>query len=336
MKKDKKLISLSVALLMFIGVIAVCVQDGAAMVHNPGHYESTFDDTAYIDLSMEMIPLTASPTMFSVLETTAPGRLTKSNSRATIDYSNTADGYIMVRFASKTNKELRVLITGPSAVRYQYTLDQSGAFEVYPLSDGNGRYTIGVFQQVEGNSYSTALSATIEVELKDEFAPFLRPNQYVNFNKDSKVVARAAELTRNSRNLMEEISAIYNFVIKNITYDRVFAQEVTRGMHRNYLPDVDKVLERGKGICFDYAALMTAMLRSLEIPTRLVVGYAGTAYHAWIDVYSEEHGWINSLIFFDGEDWKLMDPTFASSANQSSAVMQFIGDGSNYSVRFLY
>ena len=32
---------------------------------------------------------------------------------------------------------------------------------------------------------------------------------------------------------------------------------------------------------------MTAMLRSQNIPCKLVVGCAGTTYHAWIDVYVE-------------------------------------------------
>ena len=78
------------------------------------------------------------------------------------------------------------------------------------------------------------------------------------------------------------------------------------------------------------------MLRSQGIPTKLVVGYAGKAYHAWISVYSEETGWINNVIYFDGKDWKLMDPTFASTANQSAAVMKYIGDGTNYTTKFLY
>ena len=31
-----------------------------------------------------------------------------------------------------------------------------------------------------------------------------------------------------------------------------------------------------------------------------------------------------------------MDPTFASSANRSESIMQYIGDGSNYSVKYVY
>ncbi|MBQ2868224.1 MAG: transglutaminase domain-containing protein, partial [Firmicutes bacterium] len=96
------------------------------------------------------------------------------------------------------------------------------------------------------------------------------------------------------------------------------------------------VLEEKKGICFDYAAMMTAMLRSQDVPCKLVVGYAGTAYHAWINVWTEESGWIDAVVFFDGKTWQRMDPTFASSAKQSEAIMKYIGDGSNYTAKYFY
>jgi transglutaminase-like putative cysteine protease len=217
-------------------------------------------------------------------------------------------------------------------VQYTYTLKTNGDFEVYPLSDGNGGYTVSVYEQIEGTKYSTANSVTFNVLLNDEFAPFIRPNQYVNYKTDSKTVAKAAELIANAGGLPNQISAIYNFVINNLTYDRELAANVKSG----YLPDVDLILEKGKGICFDYAAVMTSMLRSQGIPTKLVVGYAGQAYHAWISVYSDETGWINNAIFFDGKQWKLMDPTFASTGNQSATVMNYIGDGTNYTSKFLY
>ena len=95
-------------------------------------------------------------------------------------------------------------------------------------------------------------------------------------------------------------------------------------------------LAQKKGICFDYAALMTAMLRSQDIPTKLVVGYTGSLYHAWINVFLEGQGWVDNVIYFDGHDWKLMDPTFASSGKQSKEIMQYIGNGGNYKAKYSY
>lgn len=105
------------------------------------------------------------------------------------------------------------------------------------------------------------------------------------------------------------MAAVYDFVIQNITYDKQLAATVQSG----YLPVLDSVLEKKTGICFDYAALMTGMLRSQGVPCKLVVGYAGTAYHAWISVWSEKDGWIDGVVYFDGTSWQRMDPTFAAN-----------------------
>jgi len=80
---------------------------------------------------------------------------------------------------------------------------------------------------------------------------------------------------------------------------------------------------------------MAAMLRSQGIPTKLVIGYTGDVYHAWISVYCKEDGWLDNVIHFDGHSWELVDPTFAASGS-ASEVSQYIGDGSNYTVKFLH
>lgn len=100
------------------------------------------------------------------------------------------------------------------------------------------------------------------------------------------------------------MQAVFDFVTKNFSYDYELAKTVQSG----YLPVVDRVLEGKKGICFDYAAVMCAMLRSQNIPCKLVVGYAGTTYHAWINVYIDGVGWVDKVIYFDGESWDADGP----------------------------
>ena len=269
---------------------------------------------------------------FTIPVPDAPGAAVQNNKKAAIDYSNAKDGYVMVKYLQKTNKQVKVVIKGPKGTSYTYSLKPDGNYTVFPLTDGNGSYSVGVFEQIDGTKYAAANSATVKVSLTDEFAPYIRPNQYVNYSKDSQAVRKAASLIGSSGGLTDMISAVYNYVIANISYDKELAKNVKSG----YLPDVDRVLSSGKGICFDYSAVMAAMLRSLGIPCRLVVGYAGEVYHAWINAYSQETGWVNQLIFFDGQHWTLMDPTFASTANESSEIMKYIGDGNNYNPKFTY
>ena len=77
------------------------------------------------------------------------------------------------------------------------------------------------------------------------------------------------------------------------------------------------------------------MLRSQRIPTKLEVGYSGDVYHAWISVWTKETGWIDRVIEFKGNKWTLIDPTLASN-NSSDSVRKYIGDGSNYTLKFVY
>jgi len=359
MAKARKQISFILIIILLVGLVSACDfidsldapinQDNAGVTRETANDNSdteyeisigTIDDGYYEerDISEDLlyVPLTQSPAIPDFLVPVASGSKVKKNDKAIIDYSNASDGYVMVKWLAKTNEQLRVQIIGPSETKYVYTIWPDDTFEVFPLSDGNGKYTIGVFEHVDAGRYSRANSVDLTVTLKDEFMPFLHPNQYVNFNKESDAVAKAAGLVANYTELLDIVAAVYTFVTGNITYDTDLANSIINGERPGYLPDLDLVLARRKGICFDYAALMTAMLRSQSVPTKLVVGYASDVRHAWINVYSEETGWINNVIFFDGEEWIMMDPTFAAAARNAAALQSFIGDGSNYTTTHLY
>lgn len=348
MNSKKRILSLFLAALMCVSLLSACasqtseIEDEdvalASGVGNSEELNQILDDSAVKGSSSEVMAMSldsldTSPAVPSGIMPAASGTKVLGNTKAQFDASNTADGYIMAKYLEKGTARLKVLVKGPSGTTYQYNLNIDGNYETFPLSDGDGKYTIGIYQHTgTGTKYSTLYSTTIDVKLKDQFAPFILPNQYVNYTTESLCVKKAAELAAGKTDTLDIVNALYSYVVKNFTYDTYLAQTVQSG----YLPDLDKVFEKKTGICFDYAALLTAMLRSQGIPTKLVVGYAGTVYHAWINVYSEEQGWMDAVIFFDGSTWKLMDPTFASSANSSSSIMKYIGNGNNYAVKYLY
>ena len=284
-----------------------------------------------VTIEDEAAILASAPAAIPVAFMPAPsGKATKSKNGAVIDYSNVTDGYVMCQYEKSTEKRLKVQVEGPTT-KYTYDL-KPGNWATFPLSDGNGAYKVGIYQNVSGTKYSKITSVSFNVKLSDEFAPFLRPNQYVNYEFAVNTVDKAKELTKNLTTVLDKVAAIYDYVVENFTYDDALAETVTSG----YLPDLEKVLASKKGICFDYAALMAGMLRSQEIPCKLIVGYAGSVYHAWLSVYSEKDGWIDGAVFFDGKTWMRMDPTFASTGGNSKAVQQYIGDGSNYTAKYFY
>ncbi|MBQ2756108.1 MAG: transglutaminase domain-containing protein [Oscillospiraceae bacterium] len=227
----------------------------------------------------------------------------------------------MVKYSVPSSARLKVQVTGPSGTTYTYNLPAQ-QWTVFPLSDGSGGYTVKVFQNVTGNKYAVLLSTSLRANLTDQFAPFIRPNQYVNYENAKNTMNKAATLVAGKKNLLDKVAAVYNFVVNNISYDYQKAATVKSG----YLPNLDQVLAQKKGICFDYAALMTGMLRSQGIPCKLVVGYVGTAYHAWISVWSSDQGWIDGVIYFNGVAWQRMDPTLASTG----------GGGGNYTIKYIY
>jgi hypothetical protein len=324
-------------------LLAMLVLVGCAQMPVEQEIESEYE--GYIDvmplvveeveiqaLDAEIVALTETvpaPTP-ALPEAVASGTKTKKVSKAVIDYSNTQDGYVMVQFTGTTKTRIKAQVKGPTTT-YTYNVTP-GVWEVFPISDGNGKYQVSVFENVSGTKYAAVTSVAMDVTLKDEFAPFLLANQYVNYKLDSKTVAKAKELVKPEMKVLEKVGAVYNFVVGNLVYDTQKAATVKSG----YLPVVDTVLAENKGICFDYAALMTSMLRSQGVPCKLVVGYAGTAYHAWISVWSAETGWVDGAIMFDGKTWQRMDPTFASSGKKSESIMKYIGDGKNYTVKYLY
>ena len=265
-----------------------------------------------------------------VLTPSADGVTVYQNDCASIDASNTSQGYVMVKY-NGANEKVKLQITCPDQSCYTYLISDRGAYDTFPLTAGNGSYTLQVLENVAGDTYTVSLTQSINVSIEDEFLPFLYPNQYVNFHADSQAVSKGSDLAKDTYSDLDVVQNIYNYVIKNISYDTEKAQNVSYG----YVPDVDDTLSSKKGICFDYAALMTSMLRSQNIPTKLEVGYSGDAYHAWISTYIDDKGWVDDIIQFDGDTWQIMDPTLAAT-NDSAAVKKYVGDGSHYVVKYTY
>ena len=284
-----------------------------------------------VDTTEETEALMASPPAVPMSVTvSAPGVLIEENESAIIDYSNTAYGYVMVKYTGDTSARLKAQVVGPTT-KYTYNLT-AGRWAAFPLSDGNGSYQVTIYQNVVDTKYAAVLGASFYASMNNEFEPFLHSNQYVNYDAAPNTVAMAAYLTGSIDDALGKVEAVYDYVVRYVSYDTALASSVTSG----YLPVLDNVLASGKGICFDYAALMTGMLRSQGVPCKLVVGYAGSAYHAWISVWSAETGWVDGAVFFDGWRWHRMDPTYASTSGKDPSVMDFIGNSANYTTKYIY
>lgn len=242
-----------------------------------------------------------------------------------VDFSALKEGYVAIAVTCEKKLKFQVLCKENT---YNYDLEHDGTPAVYPLNMGNGRYQFRVMENVSGDKYAQLWSESKEVTLADEFQPFLRPSQMVSYQENSHCVALARQLAEKCATDVEVVSAVYDYLVEQIRYDQEKADTVEQG----YLPDPDRTLEEGKGICFDYAALAAAMLRSVGIPCKLVTGYVGADafYHAWNTIYLEHQGWITVEIKVSVDDWNRIDTTFAAEGSNLDE------DQLTYTTRYCY
>ena len=146
----------------------------------------------------------------------------------------------------------------------------------------------------------------------------------------SACVKEAAELCRGQTTAVGIVSKVYAYIGSSVTYDMKKAQEVRSG----YLPDPDQTYVSGKGICFDYAALAAAMLRSQGVPTKIIFGHVAPngTYHAWNMFYTKETGWVTVSFEAPKNSWSRLDLTFTANGQDD----RFVGNGTNYTDLYCY
>ena len=255
-------------------------------------------------------PETAAVTKDQVLYTSFPCTSVLSDgSVASVDYSNSSQGYIGIQLISNPGVKVKLQVS-KDGNNYNYDIT-STSFVGIPLQLGSGNYDIKILEQVEGTSYAVIASTTINASIENDLSPYLYPSQIVNYNSSSKVVTASFKATKGDTNDLTRVYHIFQYVLNNLSYDESKAESLADGYA---LPDIDGSLKKKKGICFDYAAIMAAMCRIQKIPCRVIVGNTDIEYHAWCEVYLQGTGWVNPKVYFEGNSWELMDPTFSDSS----------------------
>ena len=244
-----------------------------------------------------------------------------------IDVSHVADGYVAASATSASRLKFQVICGEGS---YNYDLPGDGSPIVCPLNMGDGAYTFRIMQNTSGNNYVEIASASAQVTLASEFEPYIRPNLFCNYDDASACVAQARSLAADAANEGDVVRSVYQWVVGNISYDYDKATELATVT--GYVPDPDRTFEERTGICFDYASLSAAMLRSLGIPCQVVTGYVSPddLYHAWNMVYING-SWVSVEFSIQPDTWTRMDLTFAAAGSGDTT-----GDGTGYTDRYVY
>ena len=212
-----------------------------------------------------------------------------------IDAQGVSDGYFFAAVSSSTNHRLKLRVI-KDGTTLTYDLNTDSSFELFPLQLGDGYYEIVLYENVSGKKYAQEGIVGIYVTLNRRDAAFLVPSQYLNYTRASEAVGMADSLC-SGKSEKEAFDAVCKFMKSSFVYDFIKAINIKAGM----LPDIDGSYAKKMGVCQDLSAIMVAMLRTQGIPSRLIIGYADSNYHAW------------TMTTVGGED-VFFDPTAAISA----------------------
>lgn len=233
-------------------------------------------------------------------------------------------GLLRICYKSKAQAKLklRVSFNDESNTFIDYNLKGDGSIEDFSLQFGSGSYTAQIWQNIKDKNYFAVETKSFSVELSDENYVYLNSVQNVNWNYDMKPIKDVRYIVADSLNekdgdLLYSCGVdIYGYIVNHIKYDenKIF------DLQHDYLPDIEQIYSEETGICYDYASLFASMLRSINIPAKLVKGYAHyspAVYHAWNEVY------VNG-------DWIVVDITRDASLLASGAPFEVTKNAEDY------
>lgn len=215
----------------------------------------------------------------------------KPSTQATIDTSTASKGYVSVAYYN-TSKKLKGYISLGGRDQF-FSMKNDGNWTNIPLTLGSGTYEIRILENTTGTKYGSVISATAAYNENGAMDRYLKSIPTMEYHSGMTSIEKAASLA-SGKSEADKVSAIYEYVVMNTSYDYEKLNTVQNG----YEPNIEDTYATRKGICYDYAALFGAMCRSQGIPTKMIKGYASgvQGYHAWNSVYV-------------GGQWKTIDTT---------------------------
>src|SRR5262249_6923729 len=122
---------------------------------------------------------------------------------------------------------------------------------------------------------------------------------------DPRVAQLAADVTAAGKNNYDRASALENYLRTRYGYTLQLPRTQPRDPIANFL------FERKQGHCEYFASAMAVMLRTLDIPSRVVNGFRTDEFNDLTGNYvvraKDAHAWVEA--YFPGYGWQTFDPT---------------------------
>lgn len=205
-----------------------------------------------------------------------------AQTKYSLNVENIGSGVFTINYSITSSEKVKLMVQKDGTTLF-YNLSADRSVERFPLQLGDGNYRISVLENVSGNRYRVVFRETVMVQQNSSLDVYLRSIQMVGWAEDSEAVLNARELTMDVNSDEEKVQIIYDYLVRNYRYD----DKIISSLSYDYLPNIDDMFLSQKGICYDFSSMFAAMLRSVGVPTKLVMGYADDVegYHAWNEVY---------------------------------------------------
>ncbi len=138
---------------------------------------------------------------------------------------------------------------------------------------------------------------------------------HVNYiSGQSEIKNLTLSITDTTLPQFRQVKDIFNWITTHIRYDATSFQH-----HKYPHHTVEELLRKKKGLCDDYADLMTEMCRSVNIEAYTIKGYIkGYGYNNKIPFLRANHTW--NIIHAD-DSWIIADPTWGSGFIEEKAAV---------------
>jgi transglutaminase-like putative cysteine protease len=150
-------------------------------------------------------------------------------------------------------------------------------------------------------------------------------DRYLELPEDMpEVIAETAtEVTKDARNDYDRIMALQRF-FRDGSFRYSETAPVAEDYDGNGVDVIAKFLDAKAGYCVHFSSAMAVMARTLDIPSRIAVGYAPGGTNGLVDGETEYeaasddlHAWTE--IYFQGVGWIRFDPTTSVGSSTSFA-----------------
>lgn len=131
------------------------------------------------------------------------------------------------------------------------------------------------------------------LNLSDDHFDMLEPSRFARSSPELESFMRIADLAKPDGDPMTALKTLQRSIYDSFEYES--------GITEVNSP-IEVALEQRRGVCQDFAHIMTAIARAWGIPCRYVSGYlyhkgnrdrsAADATHAWVEAYLPSLGWV--------------------------------------------